>query len=665
MSSTHGYRPEIDGLRCFAVLPVVIFHLQKNWLPGGYLGVDVFFVISGFLITSILLRQWEQGTLSLARFWNRRIRRILPAALGVLFFFSLFQNIFFFRPDLREFLGNKFAALFSYANIYSWRDVGDYWGSDAIQSPFLHFWSLAVEEQYYLFYPLLVLAVLTWLRRKLFHAILLISAGSGVLYLYGSINYPMATFYLLPTRIWELGAGCLLASLPLRKPATDRVWFTTLGLGLILYMYLFSGSSWMGGFEEIGAVLGACLVIHGSSNALSKILLENPASIWIGRWSYSIYLWHWPVIVSLILASEYGLISINIYTLALSVVIISILSITSFFLIETPLRRHKYGTAISLIALTLLALYFAIESRLLHSKSYADESQFDRPHYYGFAYNLKPSRYLKPETRWNDGSVISPPRESSDTAFKEGGLIRAGKTEYPQVVLLGDSYAGMWCKLIDELCQEKEITRSLWTMDGEMTFMEIPVIAGKPGRSLNAEDFYAYNSSRLEYIERWKPDLVIVAAIFEYMGPKMTSDFLDFLETHAGSVLLVESAPALPHVGNRNFLEFFSFLDRSPEPNGSIMWPNYYAGRIEHIQTTFSDYIENREGVYYLPIADLFLRDERVLAGHGRKVYYLDDNHLTYEGSLLAKDRFKTAIDSLLQDKDYPFKLSEERPRSP
>ena len=336
-------------------------------------------------------------------------------------------------------------------------------------------------------------------------------------------------------------------------------------------MYLFSDKPWFGGYEEMGAVAGACLIIRGSSNPLSQFLLENRLAVWIGRLSYSIYLWHWPVIVSLVLAAEYQLITINAPVLFLCGAIITILSIGSFVLIETPLRRHKYGTPISLIGLVLLTGYFFLEPRLLQSKLYADESQFDRPHYHGSAYNTKPSKYMNHDSRWNDGTVIRPTREASETAFKEGGVIRAGATEFPRIVVLGDSYAGMWSKLIDELCQENQITVSLWSMTGEISFMDIPVEKNVPGRSLNAEDFYAYNTSRLSHIKKWKPDLVIIAAIWEYMDHDMTKDVLDYLEVHATSVVLVESAPSLPRVGNRNFLEFFSFLNKHPEEDGSIL----------------------------------------------------------------------------------------------
>ena len=227
MSSSLRYRPEIDGLRCLAVLAVMAFHEKESLLPGGYLGVDVFFVISGFLITSIIIRETENGTFSLVRFWDRRIKRILPAASIVLLTVSLSQSLVIFRPDLRLQLNQKIACLLSLANLHFARSAGDYWGNGTEESPFLHYWSLSVEEQYYILYPLLLVVLIRRARSHLAPLLLFMVIASFALFAYGAVHNSSATFYLLPTRMWQLGAGCLLAVSSNRKPfvraATERL----------------------------------------------------------------------------------------------------------------------------------------------------------------------------------------------------------------------------------------------------------------------------------------------------------------------------------------------------------------------------------------------------------------------------------------------------------
>lgn len=160
-----AYRPDIDGLRAVAIIPVILFHLGVGWLRGGYLGVDVFFVISGFLITSILLREMAAGQFSFRRFWSRRVRRILPALLLVTAATLAVTWAMVFPPDRPDIGRQAVATLLSFANFYFWRHANNYWGPQAEDSPFLHAWSLAVEEQFYILFPLYLFALNRWAPR--------------------------------------------------------------------------------------------------------------------------------------------------------------------------------------------------------------------------------------------------------------------------------------------------------------------------------------------------------------------------------------------------------------------------------------------------------------------------------------------------------------------
>ncbi|MBL8027355.1 MAG: acyltransferase, partial [Fibrobacteres bacterium] len=204
------YRPEIDGLRALAILSVILFHFGRKLLSGGFLGVDVFFVISGFLITSLLLKDSDDGWSSLKRFWLRRVKRITPALItmvGITLVVTLFL-LPKWEHGLKGWHG--FSSLLSFANITMWRMDDNYWGPQAAQSLFLHCWSLSIEEQFYILFPFLVM----FCKRKgnlLFYLICAIIFVSLALFIYSTQFHYRAAFYLLPMRAWELAVGSLVA----------------------------------------------------------------------------------------------------------------------------------------------------------------------------------------------------------------------------------------------------------------------------------------------------------------------------------------------------------------------------------------------------------------------------------------------------------------------
>lgn len=192
------YRPEVDGLRAVAVIPVVLFHLGALWVPGGFVGVDVFFVISGYLITAIILKEQSAGTFTFRGFWMRRVRRILPAMLAMLFVTGVASYFIMFGPAWKGIGEQVVSAIFIYANVEMWQLAGNYWGPAAENAPLLHTWSLSVEEQFYLFYPLLLLLLLKFVPKRTFALVLLGTAFSFAVGLYATKHSPSAAFYFLP-----------------------------------------------------------------------------------------------------------------------------------------------------------------------------------------------------------------------------------------------------------------------------------------------------------------------------------------------------------------------------------------------------------------------------------------------------------------------------------
>ncbi len=260
-SNTIAYRPDIDGLRAVAVLGVVFFHAGLGF-PGGYVGVDVFFVISGFLITSLILKELRQGTFSLLNFWERRARRILPA-LTVVVAAIIAAGWFCLMPADYEVLGKQVIALIGFSsNIKFWRETG-YFDTASETKPLLHTWSLSLEEQFYLLIPLL-LAVLFRLRKShwIVPTLLLGAFVSFGLSVYGSFRAPDATFFLLPTRAWELAAGSLLAFVQPIPQARLRTLFAWLGLAAILVPFCFYPPGIrFPGLTALPPVAGAALLI--------------------------------------------------------------------------------------------------------------------------------------------------------------------------------------------------------------------------------------------------------------------------------------------------------------------------------------------------------------------------------------------------------------------
>ncbi|WP_165361510.1 acyltransferase family protein [Lichenibacterium ramalinae] len=293
-----AYRPDIDGLRAVAVTVVVLFHYGFAALPGGFVGVDVFFVISGFLITAITRDEIARGRFSLAAFYERRIRRIVPALVAVLLACGLASLFVFLPEDLRLLAKSTMAAAVFGSNLLFSRLAADYFDADNLTlQPLLHTWSLAVEGQFYLLFPLVLLA----LKRRP-RAAAAVLAGLAALSFawgtWGAIHRPVPAFYLLPGRAWELLLGGLLACRPpppLRGLASDAA--VAAGLGAIaLSALVYDAATPFPGPPALVPCLGALLVIGGGGGRVSA-LLGAAAPAWLGRISYSLYLWHWPVIV--------------------------------------------------------------------------------------------------------------------------------------------------------------------------------------------------------------------------------------------------------------------------------------------------------------------------------------------------------------------------------
>jgi len=296
-----SYRPEIDGLRAIAIIPVILFHAGFEWFSGGYVGVDVFFVISGYLIASIIIREKEAGTFSFIHFYERRARRILPALLFILLLCIPCAWFLLLPQELVDFGKSLVASSLFSSNILFWLE-SDYFGAETEFIPLIHTWSLAIEEQFYLFFPVLMTSCWALGKRRLVLILASIAIVSFSFSEWGWRHFPEANFYLLMSRIWELMIGVLVAFYLFQNKQAKGFFseFASIfGLSLILFSVLFLNKTHP--FPSVYALLpiiGTALVIlFTHSKTLVYRLLSTKALILIGLISYSAYLWHQPLFV--------------------------------------------------------------------------------------------------------------------------------------------------------------------------------------------------------------------------------------------------------------------------------------------------------------------------------------------------------------------------------
>ena len=356
------YRPDIDGLRAIAVLSVVIYHAFPNTLRAGFMGVDIFFVISGYLISSIIFENLDRGSFSFGQFYGRRIKRIFPALTLVLLSCLVFGWFGLLGDEFKQ-LGKHMAAGAGFvSNFFLWQESG-YFNNAAETKPLLHLWSLAIEEQFYIFWPLIVWV--TWKRKTLF---LIVFIGLIVASLAYNVHLvrldPTATFFSPATRIWELLAGVLLAYMRVRptawQPSQRQLQIaSTLGVLLLaIGFYRIDRSRPYPGTWALLPILGSfCLIFAGPTAWFNRFVLSNRLLVWIGLISFPLYLWHWPIL-SLIRIVESG--APEPYFRNIALVLSVLLAWATYFFVEKPIRSDgRSSLKITVLSACVAALGMA------------------------------------------------------------------------------------------------------------------------------------------------------------------------------------------------------------------------------------------------------------------------------------------------------------------
>ena len=509
MSKLLSYRPDIDGLRAISVIFVILFHADLLWIQGGFIGVDVFFVISGYLITRSIDKEMLGNVFSFKAFYLRRIRRIIPVLVFVMLVITIPACLFLFANDLETFGRTALHTILSTNNFYLWIKGSNYFVGNTELMPLLHTWSLSVEEQFYFIWPPILLLLHRYLnlKNRLYFIILFIVIGLGLSVFLASF-YPKVAYFLLPARLFELSLGAGLALFWDKIPELSRNknnGISVVGLLLILLpVFLLNGLSTFPGFNAFYPCLGAVLLILSGKNTHTKGIVNRLLTIkplvFIGLLSYSMYLWHWPIFsfikyVGLELTSDKLIVALTSTVL---------LSYFSWKFIEKPFRyRFKYNFSKTLLVILLPclliigALYGVLDGKDGFPGRHPTLIEFDKKNNY-------PSKL----------------RRNCYDVFKVGNCDQCGlgvKKDTLDGVLIGDSFANHSAAFIDVLAKDSGLYFHDSAAGGYPLLYDVDDQTGAPTRDT------AYGEKRLAYAKKFKT--IIVATNWERFLDKQSKNY--------------------------------------------------------------------------------------------------------------------------------------------
>ena len=629
-----SYRPEIDGLRAIAILAVIAFHMDLG-LDGGYVGVDIFFVISGFLITNQIDENLIRGTFSLSQFYQRRIKRLLPAAF-VMMAVTCFCSYFLLIPsDYREF-GQSLVAQGGFgANFYFFRE-SSYFSHEGIPQPLLHCWSLAVEEQFYFLFPVLYV-VLFRLHRALVGITLATLAGASLLLsIYYTTYSPMGAFFLLPTRAWELlvGVGLALFDRRFAMPMTTstRNGLAFLGGAAILTSILSFGptTSFPGYLAGLPCLGSALLILAGAGqNSIAGRILRFYPLVFIGQISYSLYLWHWPVVE---FSKVYKLAFGGEASALLLAVLIFGLGVLSWKYLEQPIRRGNWSSKKVFFSAAIASLMLILLGLSIHFMN-------------GMRNRLTPLA-----NQYADGvKDRSPDHEMTLENVKKGELVPMGvqtPSSKARLFLWGDSHAKAIHLVLDRVCLEFGIAGEAALRNASAPLSDHLHIRDPIRRAIEED----YNQAVIDYIREQQFEIVVVAARWNY--------YLEHSSNDSGQIqsvifsMMRELITIVPRV---------IFVKQVPEPGFDV--PRYLAYQSWHarggaglgLKRSLHDNRAQEElfrtarsidGIEVLDPSRYLMNQDRAfvqLESHGKSIY-MDDNHLSVHGALLLTPLFSDEV---------------------
>lgn len=626
--TTDGHRSDVDGLRAIAVIAVIVFHLAPQSLPGGYLGVDVFFVISGFLITSNILKQIETSTFGFRTFWIRRIKRLFPAMAAVLITSLCLGYFILFGDEWKSLAYQTISVLCGSSNIWMWRTANNYWGEAATSMPLLHTWSLGVEEQFYVLFPMVLfvlLAVMKLSRRSRLASLVTMLIASLALWVLGTQLFPSAAFYLLPTRAWQILLGSVLATGTFGTQFLTARWrrsIAGIGFGCIVVSLFAVWESHLS--RNIGAIascLGTAGVLrYGSSGkGITGRVLTFPVAVFLGKISYSWYLWHWPVIV---FSKHLGL-----YSSLLQFVASLLLGTVSYFWIERPTRYlpnpkfFKLFAALFAFLVLSTAMPFWVKRRGI---------EYALPTFYS-SINLEPLYDL--------GTF-----EGFKGNYQEGLILADVRNiEKLDVLLIGDSHSLMFFPAIKSACDARNLTLGFYGADGGTApfFVDEDNPADFHAGGWSAEQRVEFDKFRRTFLNRFRPTRIFVcgnwASYLSRFGPdRFDMKVKNLIDSSRDSTwLFVGQPPVLPFGSGgfqsgmldvprwRAFTEDKQSNSARISANKLLLEFSNTLPRCRFVKT--EDRFSGRTGIRFID---------------GEHLFYKDDDHLSVDGAMRCRDLF-------------------------
>jgi peptidoglycan/LPS O-acetylase OafA/YrhL len=640
------YRPDIDGMRAIAVMAVLLFHAGVPGFSGGYAGVDMFFVISGYLITAQVLLECRAGTFSLAHFWARRVRRIVPA-LALVILVTVVVGWFLLFPINYRDLGRSVVAqaVFS-SNVFFWLKSG-YFAAPSETKPLLHTWSVSVEEQFYLFIPIILSLALRRGRGVMLLSLVACFIASFVCSTYQSSHYPDAGFYLLPSRMWELLIGCLLATVSFRSTNARLARFIAVaGVGGVLASLPSDYAGWLlwpAPMALVPCIATACLIASGPpANSAINRLLAMPALVAIGVRSYSLYLWHWPLLAF----ARYTSVSPLSVWQCLLVIACSIpLAELSYRFVERPCRRWQLCQS-PRAAFSYGCVALAACCGLGGAISY---------------YNGFPSRHSDQATLLAGIATAAESRASYCDAIaishsSASGLCRLGQvtSDRPVVLVVGDSFAGMYLQVLQELSEHHG--REVWfNQEPNCEVYNSILAAVRSGRVGDVVICYSWRRALQGGIPELSPGETEQSVLDERLGfvsrllstdregrfEKELVGLIDSIHLLGARVWLVDAPPYYPtHVP----LKIALMLQRGLDPTSFGNSLASHGNEIRPVHDVFEriERLGNAKVIWTATV--LADEDGRCRTWIDGRCLYSDDAHLSYEGASVVKKSLEMAF---------------------